>query len=350
MKNYYRPFPFTQNENLYIDILCKFLKNESWHPINFKFWNPISVFRNRNNCKIITMHWPEGFWRSKALLKCYIKAAWFIFIFFIAKLCGYKWVFYAHNIVPHYSVKSVFLERLMRKFILRSFDLVLGVSLNTKNDLKLAFGTEGKKYELCMHGAYVDSYKINISRDEFRKKFNIDQNAKIILVMNNQSKKRTNRQVNEIIDSWLNLKNSYNVNLLMTGDKPKRMDDLIEKGNFYFIEGRIKDELLGDLFNSVDFLFLNYSHITTSGMFFLSIAFDLPTIVPNLPFFKLQANSKTTLFFNYHYPLKLQLNNIIQIIEDGWEPDLNEFIIMREKYNFEQSAKINANAFQSIIG
>ena len=36
---------------------------------------------------------------------------------------------------------------LMRKFILRSFDLVLGVSLNAKNDLKLAFGTEGKKYE-----------------------------------------------------------------------------------------------------------------------------------------------------------------------------------------------------------
>ena len=32
------------------------------------------------------------------------------------------------------------------QIILKNFDLVIGLSYNTKNDLELAFGTSGKKY------------------------------------------------------------------------------------------------------------------------------------------------------------------------------------------------------------
>ena len=93
---YYRPVPLTVEGNPIIDILTKNLKSSGWSPMPFKFWRIRELLKNRKKCEIIHLHWPEGFWRSGHAITCYIKAIfWFVPLFYIARLLGYKWVFSA---------------------------------------------------------------------------------------------------------------------------------------------------------------------------------------------------------------------------------------------------------------
>ncbi len=344
---YYRPVPIKSDGHFYNEIVTTLLEKEGWHALGFKFWRPYELYRNRRKCQMIHMHWPESFWRSESKIISQIKAIWFQLIFYLSKPMGYKWGFYVHNVIPHYMVKLPNLERRMRLFILKNFDLIIGLAYNTKNDLELAFGTSGKKYVLCLHGSYVDSYPITKSRKNFRKEYGVPPKAKVVLFMNNDIG-RKNKGTNEFTDALTKIAEMGDIHLLMTGSKPKELEQLVKNQNFQFIDGRIPDEEMGSLLNSVDHLFLNYKSITTSGMFFLSVAFNLPIIVPNLPFFRLHSSNKTSFFYNYNYPLDNQLKSIFNKINEGWIADDSEFEIMKADYNFERSAKINAKAFDEI--
>ena len=131
--------------------------------------------------------------------------------------------------------------------------------------------------------------------------------------------------------------------------KPLNYEELINDRNLHFIEGHISDEEFGNLLNSVDFMLLNYKNITTSGMYFMTLAHNLPTIAPNIPFFKLHSSDKTTIFFDYNEPLGPQIIEIFNIINSGWKPDLEEFEKLKHVYNMKNSAKKISKAFNSLI-
>ena len=343
---YYRPSPDSFDENPVINLITKYLRDNDWSPISFKYWRIMELYKNRKRCNIIQIHWPEAFWRSQNLFLCYLKALYFIYLFYVSKMIGYKWVFSAHNVIPHYKVKSPFLERVMRCFILRNFDLVIGLAYNTKNDLELAFGTSGKKYVLALHGTYEDSYPISKNRKEFRDELGIPEDAKVLLFIN--TLQRDNKGMDGLIKEWANIQDYGNVHLLMTGIKPVNYDELIKDSHFHFIAGYIENEIMGSLLNAVDFIFLNYKNITTSGMYFLSVTFNLPIIAPNLPFFKLHASDKTALFFDYNYPLSTQLTSIIDKINSGWKPSIGEFESLVKKYQTKNSVEKVSKAFNEL--
>ena len=293
------------------------------------------------------MHWPEGFWRSDYTFICYIKALfWFIPIVYIAKLMGYKWVFSSHNVIPHYKVRSLFLERLMRLFILKKFDLVIGLAYNTKSDLELAFGTSGKRYVLALHGIYNRDIESN-NQIALRKELQIPKSAKIILSINSLG--RQNKGIDGLLKGWEKLENKGDIHLLITGEKPTGYNKLKNDKNFHFIEGYIPDDYLKRIFNCVDFMLFNYKNITTSGMYFMTITYGLASIAPNLPFFKLHSSDKTTLFFDYNVSLSSQMKKIFKKINNGWEPDLDEFDKLRVKYNTKSSAEEISKAFYSLL-
>lgn len=342
----YRPAPFELESNYFLEFLIKQLKNYGWTPVTFKYWRVSELFKNRKKCEIIYLHWPEAFWRSNNKVLCWFKAFRFIFIFYVANLMGYKWAFSAHNVIPHYKVHSYLLERVMRYFILKNFDLVIGHAYNTKNDLELAFGTSGKKYALALHGTYENCYPIENERIDFRREHNLPEDAKIILIIN--TLKRENKGLDELTNAWLSIKNYDKVHLLVTGIRPANYETLRKNRHFHFIEGRIPNKNMGNLLNAVDFMFLNYKNITTSGMFFLSVTFNLPIITSNIPFFKLHSSEKTAIFFDYNQPLIEQIDLIITQINDAWRPDVIEFSKLRNTYKHSISAKIINRVFNEI--
>ena len=321
----------------------KNLKKFGWEATNFKYWKLRELVKNANRCKIIHMHFPEAYWRSTSTIICGLKIIHFLFVFHFSKVLGYKWVFSAHNVIPHLKVKSYLLERLMRLFILNYFDLIIGLAFNTKNDLNIAFGNSGKKYLLALHGTYEDCYPIKLSRDQFLNKYSVPNNAKILLTIN--SFNRPNQGLSQLIEAWLSQTYYGNVYWILTGHKPENLDKLNRTKKFIFIEGRVDNELIGSILNSVDFMLFNYASITTSGLFFLSVTFKLPIIAPNLPFFSLHSSNGTAILFDRTKSLSIQLKKIIRTINDGWDKNVQEFDCQINKYKTYNSAKLIANEF-----
>lgn len=327
--------------------MTKYLSKAGWKPLDFRYWRVRDLLKNMGRCQIIQIHWPEVFWRSDNIAISMLKALFFVCIYFQAKLFGYKWVFFAHNVIPHYKVRSPGLERTMRLFILKHFDLVIGLASNTKNDLELAFGMSGKKYILAPLGIYDDIYPISINRETLCKEYSIPNDAKIIISLNAMA--RNNKGVGDLLSTWPKIVDYGRVHLLATGIKPDNYDELIENEHFHFIEGHISDKLFGSFLNAADFMFLNYKSITTSSMFTLALTFKLPLIAPNLPFFKLHSSEKTTLYFDYNYTLENQIDPIIDMINSGWQPDSGEFQKMLERHDNKKSIIIIARAFDELV-
>lgn len=342
----YRPSPTKLEGNFFIEILTKHLRNEGWSAINFKFWRFSHLLKYRNKCKIIHLHWPESFWRSKTLPFVYLKSIRFILVFYFSTILGYKWVFSAHNVIPHYKVKSQILERFMRYFILKKFDLVIGLAYNTKNDLKLVYGTSGKKYILALHGTYENYYPVKKTKKDFRTEKKIPLESITILITNSSG--RNNKGTEELLNILQNSKHTRKIHFIITGEKPQNYSELITKGNFTIIPGKVPDEELGTLFSSIDYLFLNYKYITTSGLFFLAVTFGIPVIAPSLPFFVMHTNPNTAILYDYNQPITEQLDIVLRKINEGWKKDEKEMEKLKKQYDNYRSAKIIAENYKLI--
>ena len=194
----------------------------------------------------------------------------------------------------------------MRKFILNNFDAVIGMSHNTKEDLISEFGICGKKYIEAVHGHYENFYSVKLTEKQFRKGLGIPKKSKIFLLMN--SINRENRKADDVIGIW-NKMNSDSYLIAVGRFSDLRKNELKNK-NIIFVDGPIEDHKLGSYFQYSDHLFLNYDFITTSGLFFLAMTFELNVIAPDLPFFKQHSTPETVTFFNSKKPLISQWNEL----------------------------------------
>ena len=343
----YRPAPYFEDSNPDHILIRKYLHIHGWTPVMFKFWRISDLIKNRKKCRIIHMHFPEAFWRSKSVFWSYIKAVWFIYIFTVSRLLKYRWVFSAHNVLPHYLVNSMMLERVMRYFVLKNFDAVIGLAYNTKNDLELAYGTSGKSFTLALHGTYEDAYPDGETRETLRKMHSIPLDKIVILIMN--TGERQNKGVEEVIEAWQMMIEPADVHLLLVGNEPESAKNNPKLRNYHFIEGRVPNSKMKELYSMVDFTILNYKNITTSGMYFLTVTFKVPVIVPNLPFFKLHATESTAIFYDYNEGLIDQFTNIIDVIKSGWAPNISAFNDYCKIHNTEKSAQKISKVYEKLL-
>ncbi len=342
---YYRPAPVELEGNEIYALMLEHLEDEGYKPLRFSFWRFGALWSNRKRCCIIHTHWPEGIWRSKHAPICYILAFRFLLVYAFSRLLGYRWVWSAHNVIPHYQVRAPLLERIMRLFMLHYFDLIIGLSDNTQADLKLAFGSCGRSYIKALHGTYDDVYPVHRSRQDVRRALDIPENATVLLVMNGTQ--RDNRGIREFIEAWERVENKGSLYLVVTGEIPNGFK-FVNSDRSKFIAGRVDKEELGSVFCAVDFLVLNYSSITTSGLFYLALTFKLPVIAPRIPFFRCHGDERVTLFIEPDELLDDQFIDLIDKIENGWRADPTVFSSIKKRHSHAEAARKIAAAFRSL--
>lgn len=348
MKKFYRPSPFKTHGNPFMHLLKNELLARNYYASDFKFWKIIELIKYRNKVKVIHLHWPESLWRSQYRILTLLKVIHFLIILKVSKVLGYKWVMSAHNVTPHYKVLMPKVEYRMRQYIIREFDGIVGHAFNTKQDLKLAYGSSGKKYMLALHGIYNNYYPITIDRRNLREQYGIDPDAKIILSIN--AYHRENRGADEITKTWSHLSDKNNVNLLITGNTPNNHQELMNDGHYHHIKGRVPDQEIGNILNAVDYLLLNYKNITTSGMYFLALTFRLPIIAPDIPFFQLHSLPQTILQYDSSLPLDEELQKILNKINKGWVADMDQIETLRNTYQWSGSAQNIMLLYDEICG
>jgi len=279
-----------------------------------EFWKCESTF------DIVHLHWPEYIsgWKEPDDN----------FIYKLQTVLNYwhehsKVVSTRHNFHPHEkdSVQYKKLYELVYKYT----HLVIHLGEFSRNDYvekyKESVFIKIQKQSVIFH-PYFTSYKNDINRTKARKYFNIDNDAKLMLVFGNIRNKEENRLIKEVFK-----KIPYRKILLVTRwykqPRPSIRKSFFKyilwlinnfhiriKKNYIIESGFVNDDLVQYYFNAADFVFIPRLYSLNSGIIPLAYFFATPILCPNIGNLKEMAELGGNKLFD------VNLNNIKHTIKD----------------------------------
>lgn len=306
-------------------------------------WNYRNIYALKDQVGIVHIHWPEALWRSNSRAVSLARCLHFIAKALLSRILGYKLVWSAHNVMPH-ACRSLFLEKFMRRWILKTFDLVIGHALNCEADLREAFGSSGRRYATALLGHYDQLYFSSRLPAEMRRHLGLDEKERVIVLLANwQPYKGHDRFLRVFIaQAWPNLR------LLVIGPKNPDLATALQHPAVIHIERRLSDSELADHMTAVDFIALPYRHITTSSAFLLAVTLGKGVIAPDLPFFQLHSEPGMALLYPHGNP-EQGLRDALARISHGWRPDQKVMDKMRERYSWDDSCAVMAHEFDKLV-
>lgn len=339
----YASFPGPELSNPFQIPLAYALEEEGWSGRPMVWW-PLSLWKHRKRIPILHFHWPESYWRASSQFRSYSRALKYVAMIWLAKLLGYKLVWSAHNVMPHFT-SSEKLEKRMRLFILEQFDLVVGHAENCENDLINVFGISGKKYVLAPHGHYEGLYLPTESRDAVIRSLQTEQSTRLILLMGGR---QDYKGVGDFIRVWVQRGRRSGMTLVITGELDQDLESLIVGRNDVRRRpqrpGRYE---LANLVAAADFVALPYRRITTSGAYFMALTLQVPVIAPTLPFFKQHSTHDSALLYDQNSTTGLE--DVLRKAAEGWEPDRKQLAELKHKYDWRISGRILASEYRLLM-
>ncbi len=263
----------------------------------------------------------------------------------IFKLFGYKIVYTVHNIVPH--DRDTAFKRMVFKIIYKiNWKLVVHTEY-IKTRLSEDFGIEDEKIAVIHHGVYeVKDEALIIKNQDAKIKLNINPDAILILFFGYIKKYKG---LDLLLEAFSMTNISSNIHLIIAGrvdeDYKQTLDKLRIKykvNNIQFIIRRIEEEELPVLFGAADLTVLPYREASQSGVLFMSYAYGVPVIVPDIGGFPHDVvDGKTGLIFRSEdvESLKEKLEEFIsrkQVNQLYSQKEISNYA--RENYSWEKSA------------
>jgi len=230
----------------------------------------------------------------------------------------------------------------LNKIITKYSDVLVVLSNETKRILKEQ-GVPDRKIKVIEHGVLLKPkiYSSLRAKQELSQKLNLNPSDYMIVILGYIHR---NKGHDKIIEAMKRL--DPNVKLLIIGeprikDHESYMDSLknmISGNNLkerVFFCGFIKDDKLSTYLNAADLVVLPYREIRQSGIFNYAMAYHLPTIASDLPFFK-EIKSKYNCIHISTGNLSDDIDNLLK------DKDYREYLKERareyvEKNNYERT-------------
>ena len=244
---------------------------------------------------VIHFHWVEGLLSNMN----YDQDSFFRKLDFYRN-CGVKFIYTAHNILPHRDSKKVDYFAFFSKF-LQYIDLFVHHGSSSIDIYKEKFSLQDKDHIICHHGDYLQDMKdFNESQEEARKALLLPRNKKIILVFgilqfkNLDFVKAVYKKVNKNINDCM---------LILAGINP-----IFKYGDINRIYIKLNNNLLNKLrrkrrvinkrfsnyetfllFKSSDIIFLPHDSGLTTGIIPMSATIGKPFVYPDIGNFEEEA-------------------------------------------------------------
>lgn len=323
------------------------MEDHGWKVCSPSWW-PGSLIRNRKRIPLLLFHWPESYWRSENLLDSQMKAFKFRCMVRLAKSLGYKMVWSAHNVMPH-EYLSERLERRMRRWILGNFDLIVGHSLNTYDDLTVEFGALPSPYVEAVHGHYGSLFAPSADKASLLRKYGMNTDKQKVFLM--LSGKAYKGQL-PFLEAW-NAASTNRLQLVLAGRTPSGFSQVVGglAGDVLHIgSDGLSHNMLADLLSCVDIMALPYSKITTSGAYFLALTCSVPVLAPNLPFFELHSSAGTALLYGTDGGVLEIERALSRLDQEQWEPDYIALQQLKQRFTWAAAGSRIAKAFDLLVG
>jgi hypothetical protein len=330
--------------NYFLEIFLETLRASGWVALDFRYWRIRELKKNRSKCAIIQLHWPESYWRNRSSIKSLLKALHFIGVHTISKHYNFKWMFIAHNVIPHFQAYHPRIERMMRHYILSTFDCIVALAKNTRTDLIEQYNTCGKWLVQARHATYDGYYAPDLTRKELRMHYGISEDTVVLWLKGSTG--RENQGTDAFVRAWSEnnspLKNKI---VLLYTHRNDNLPDLTNADKSIFtVKGYISDNDMANFAIMSDYLLFNYGSITTSGMFYFALTMNLCVIAPNIPFFAMNSSEDISIIYDNKGDEMTSIQNILKYIESGWHCDRVMHTKMRDQHKAKKSYQPVINA------
>lgn len=199
---------------------------------------------------------------------------------------GARFVWSAHNILPHGS-KYPDLDETLRKEIIQRCDAIHLLSSTTLGPLQERFDADESKTFVALHPTYEGTYPDFISRTQARIELGIDPDAFVFLFFGSLQGYKGIDQLCSAFEAAAKL-SKKKIFLLIAGNPT---DEGVVREAQIWAHGRrdalidavkIPDDRVQHYFRSADATVLPYRESLNSGVLFLSLTFQIPVIAPQM--------------------------------------------------------------------
>lgn len=239
-----------------------------------------------SDCELLHLDWPHDWYNGRNFALQTLKTV--MYRGGLKSLRKKPVIWTAHNLVAHDSSNSQREQKLIQLLINECRGIMV-MSDTARDELyqhyKVPSHTEVRK---IYHGHYIDCYKNEVSREEARKRLNIDQKAFVYLAIGSIQPYKGHR---DLIDSFSSTAKSEDILLIAGGGNQhflKQIEDHASmqqsktKGTIRLIPNFVPDNEFQYFFNAADVSVFPFRKVLNSGSVMLAMSFGSPIIAPRL--------------------------------------------------------------------
>lgn len=229
-------------------------------------------YLDRSDASVIHIQW----------LRFYVLEGVFLPLF--VRLLGKKVIYTVHDILPR--LQESFINKLKFKFIYKCPNQLIVHTNYIKGRLKNEFNIPETKIHVVVHGVYDRSKNEEVTHQNARDYFGLSQSATVILFFGIIAKYKG---FDILLKSLNGLGERDDFQILVAGrvnaDYKTELRNLIQKFNQVNVIPEIRfieDKEVEYCFKASDVTVLPYREASQSGVLFMSYAYGVPVIAPNL--------------------------------------------------------------------
>lgn len=270
-----------------------------------------------------------------------------VFISLFARMFGKTVIYTVHDVLPH--DKETNLNRMIFRLIYKSQNILIAHTNYIKQRLVNEFKIKEKKVFVVEHGVYQVSPRNGLNLELARNALSLHNNDFVFLFFGRIARYKG---IEMLINSFAKLCSDFNnLKLVIAGklsdDFKTDFDDILKNADLsnillkiYFID----DEEVEVLFNSANVTVLPYKEASQSGVLFLSYAYGVPVVAPNLGGFPdYLIKERTGLLFDpgNESSFYSSIKSAIDLFNDPTDNDRKIFIknFAQNNYSWDASCK-----------
>ncbi|MBN1950886.1 MAG: glycosyltransferase family 4 protein [Bacteroidales bacterium] len=251
----------------------------------YYYWHLIRFFMKKPRKGIVHLQW---------LRFKYLDG---IFLPLFYKVLGYKLVYTVHDVVPH--DRDTWLNRLVFKIIYKlNWKLIVHTEF-IKNRLISEFGIRPDRIRVIHHGVYeVSEKELSLPAAEAKTRLGLDEKDYVILFFGFITHYKG---LDMLLEAFSKVKTDKPIKLVVAGrsyegyqENLKALQDQYNQETIRYIIRRIEDDELPLLFNAAELTVLPYREASQSGVLFMSYAYGVPVLVPDIGGFPFDIRDKET--------------------------------------------------------
>jgi beta-1,4-mannosyltransferase len=255
----------------------------------------------RGRAKYLHLNWPSFHYQSRSAIASLAKFSRFVALLVLARLCGLRILWTAHNLYPHDDNVVPGLDWLGRRIVVLLSHRVFAHGKFAAETVAREFHGVARKLTVIPHGHWMDYYANTISRGAARSQLGIPISQTVFLLIG-LCKQYKNLELLISTFQGASLDNSA---LWIVGRFPdseyfaRVTAQQARLANGIHIEPRfIPDDDLQLYLKSCSVVVLPYADILTSGSAMLAIGFGRPVVAPDIGHLRDVINSNCGVLYD----------------------------------------------------